>query len=178
LPQAAPDRYPDYHFLFIAPNLGADYLFDAARVYWDRFRPTVIVNFDLLVYIPPGRTVIVTALVLRDTAAQTGVDLARFRLDAYFDPIVRDTLEETTSVLNQRAGLAQPFGLPILSPTLTPPPLDVPIPTPILPPEVRGFATYTPSPDPSIPPTPTSTPDSSQPTPAPLQPTPGSVIGG
>lgn len=167
--QASPDQYPDFHFLFIAPNLGVEWLFDAARLYWDRFRPTVISNFDLLIFLPTDRTVIVTALMMRDYAPQAGVDLSRNRPDAYFDPVVRDTFEEVQAVLDQRAMLAQPFGVPIREATLTPPPLDVAIPTPALPVQPRTYATVTP--------TPAALPTNETPA-APIQPTPGSVIGG
>lgn len=173
----SPDQYPDFHFLFIAPNLGVEWLFDAARAYWDRFRPTVISSFDLLSFLPTDRTVIVTGLMMRDLAAQAGVQLSRSRPDAYFDPIVRNTIEEAQGVLDQRALLAQPFGVPIREATLTPPPLDVVIPTPALPIQPRGYSTVTPTP--TITPTPTApelpTPES---TPAPVRPTPGSIFGG
>jgi hypothetical protein len=169
LAQATPDQYPDYHFLFIASNVGVEWFFDAARLYWDRFRPTVINNFDFLSFIPTDRTVIVTAIMQRDYAPQAGVDLSRNRIDAYFDPVVRDTIEEVQAVLDQRAALAQPFGVPIREATLTPPPLDITIPTPALPLQPRGDET------PTLSPTPLPTGGS---TPAPIQPTPGSIFGG
>ncbi|MCK6581000.1 MAG: hypothetical protein L6Q98_23145 [Anaerolineae bacterium] len=174
MPQATPtpDQYPDFHFLFIAPHLGAEWFFDAARLYWDRYRPTVISGFDFLSFVPPDRSVIVTAVMLRDYAARAGVDLARIRPSAYFDAVVRETFEETQRVLDQRAQLAQPFGVPIREATLTPFPLDFAIPTPMLPLQDAGFVTATPSPQ--TPPT----ADPGQPTPAPLQPTPGSILGG
>src|SRR5215475_8263612 len=88
--QARPDQYPDYHFLLIAPNLGAEWLFDAARSYWDRYRPTIVNNFDFVLLIPTEKTVIVTVVARRDTAAQMGVQLAQDLPDAYFDPVVFD----------------------------------------------------------------------------------------
>lgn len=173
-----PDQYPDYHFLFIAPNLGAEWLFDAARHYWERYRPTVLNNFDFLSFIPADRTIIVTAVMMRDYAPRAGVDLGRIRPAAYFDTVVYDTIEEAQRVLDQRAMLVQPFGVPIREATLTPVPLDFAIPTPILPMQDRGFATFTPTPDPNATPTPLPTPDPSTPTQAPIQPTPGSILGG
>lgn len=170
-PTPSPDQYPDFHFLFIAPNLGVEWFFDAARQYWDRFRPTVISNFDFLSFVPPNRAVIVTAIMMRDYGARAGVDLARVRPSAYFDAIVRDTYEETKQVLDQRAMLAQPFGVPIREATLTPAPLDFPIPTPIST-QNSGFITATPSP--AVPPT----RDPAQPAPSPVEPTPGSILGG
>src|SRR2546421_419839 len=76
---------PDYHFLLIAPNLGAEWLFDAARNYWNRFRPTVISDLSFVRLIPGNYTVAVTAIAQKDTAPQIGVDLAQVRGDALFD---------------------------------------------------------------------------------------------
>ena len=58
--QAKPDQYPDFHFLLISPNLGAEWLFDAARVYWDRYRPTIVSDFNFVLLIPREQTVAVT----------------------------------------------------------------------------------------------------------------------
>jgi len=173
--QASPDTYPDLHFLYIARNIPADWFFDAARAYWDRFRPTVISNFDLLSILPSDRTIIVTALVMRDSAAVAGVDLARSRPDVYFDAIVRDSFEEASITFAQRVGLNQPFGVPLLD--STPPPTDAAIPTPMLPIQPRNYVTVTP---PAAAPAAPVTPEAPTvvPTPAPIQPTPGSIIGG
>lgn len=165
MPQALPDRYPDYHFLFIARNVPVAWFFDAARPYWERYRPTVLANFDLLAFVPAGRTVIVTALVMRDTGAIIGVDLARNRPDAYYDPIIQEAIEGVQTVFAQRVGLNQPFGVPLADATA--PPTDASIPTPMLPTQPRTFITATPAP------AQTATP---APRPAPLQPTPGVVI--
>jgi hypothetical protein len=35
---------PNYHFMLFAPNLGGEYFFEAARAYWDTFRPIVIAD--------------------------------------------------------------------------------------------------------------------------------------
>ena len=48
----SPDTLPNYHFLLIAPNLGAEWFFDAARAYWERFRPIVVSDLELVRLIP------------------------------------------------------------------------------------------------------------------------------
>jgi hypothetical protein len=172
-------RLPDYHFLFIAPDLGAEWLFDASREYWNRFRPTIISAFDLVSYVPEDASAAVTVVARRDTIDTIGVSLAQIAPRAFYDPIVHDTFEAMQSALDQRAILNQPFGVP-LEPTAPPggeiqlapgSVLDAP---PTRPP--GGFITQTPTP-PFAPPTP-APPDSVAPPAPTVQPTPGSLIGG
>ncbi len=104
--QAKPDQYPDFHFLLISPNLGAEWLFDAARVYWDRYRPTIVSDFNFVLLIPHEHTVAVTLIARRDTAAQFGVELAQINPDAYFDPVVNDLFDDTKQLTRR----ARPLG--------------------------------------------------------------------
>ncbi len=183
---------PEYHFLMFAPNLGAEYFFDAARNYWNTFQPIVIDDFGFLNYLPPLVTVSVTVVAMRDTAAQIGVQLGQAAPYAYYDPVVYDTFEETRAELNRRAQLNQPFGVPLGIGSATSTPF---IPTPWLPTRSPGFITATPSPDVSTPAaelTAESTPEvtvettetvSPSPTPTTMSPgqvinTPGPAIGG
>ena len=183
--QARPDQYPDFHFLLIAPNLGAEWLFDAARVYWDRYRPTIINDFEFVKLIPTEKTIIVTVIARRDTVSQLGVQLSQALPNAFFDPVVFDRFEDTRKALSDRAVQNTPFGVAISQPTPTLDPNAPIIPTPRLFPTnpPAGFITEAPpSPQPS--PTPSETlppqlspvpPDGSQG--QPLSPTPGSVVG-
>lgn len=179
-----PDTLPNYHFLLMAPNLGAEWLFDAAREYWTRFRPIIVTDLELVRLIPKGYTIIVTLVARRDTAQQWGVWLAQNVPDALLDGVVYDAFEQTRTALNQRAQTNEPFGVP-LKPTPTP---QVPIsPTPgsliggpveVIPPTRApgGFITQTPTPnvaEPAAAPTlPPSTPGQ------PVYPTPGPITGG
>lgn len=183
--QATPETYPDFHFLLIAPNLGAEWLFDAARRYWERYRPTVIEDYDFIPLIPPDRTITVTVVARRDSAPALGVELMRIRPDAYYDPVVRDTFEETKAELMRRADESQPFGVPIVQPTPTLDPNAPFIPTPRLLPTrpPAGFVTATPSPASPATPDATETPlppsfTPNENAPAPVQPTRGPITGG
>ncbi len=178
----SPDTTPNYHFLLIAPGLGAEWLFDAAREYWTRFRPIVVSDLELVRLIPKGYTIIVTLVARRDTAKQWGVWLAQNVPDALMDSIVYDLFDQTRNALNQRAQVNEPFGVP-LKPTPTP---EIPIsPTPgsllaqpAAPPTRApgGFITQTPTPNVEAPPAqPTLPPE----TPGqPVYPTPGPITGG
>ncbi len=158
---------PTYHFLLIAPNLGSEWLFDAARLYWETFRPTVVTDFVLLQMIPPQYSIGVTLIARRDLIGFLGAQLGQTAPTARLDPIVYDYPEDAQLTLDGRARLNQPFGVPLPPPaTLVPPPTLTPTPgeppPPTRPP--GGFITQTPTPDP-------------QATPAPIQPTPGAITG-
>jgi hypothetical protein len=178
----SPDTLPDYHFLLVASGLGAEWLFDAGREYWSRFRPIVVTDLELVRLIPKGYSIIVTLVARRDTATQWGVWLAQNVPDALLDGVVNDMFEQTRNALNQRAATNQPFGVP-LKPTPTP---VAPIsPTPgslignaVIPPTraAGGFITQTPTPNVEAPPAaPTLPPE----TPGqPIYPTPGPITSG
>jgi hypothetical protein len=178
--QPRPDQPPDYHFLLVAPNLGAEWLFDAARAYWERFRPMVVSDLELARLLPPERSIIVTAIARRDTIAELGVTAAQAVPHALFDPVVYDLFDDMKNALTTRATLNQPFGVPLVPTPSAPPPItptpgaiisSAPEPTltalPTRPP--AGFITATPQPDA---PPPTDTPT------GPLYPTPGPITGG
>ncbi len=171
--QARPDLYPEFHFLMIAPNLGAEWLFDAARAYWDRYRPTILNDFDFVILVPADRSVIVTVIARRDTASQLGVDLAQANPNAYYDSVVYDLFDDAKQALNQRVQSGQPFGVPLTSPTPTysgSPPVFIPTPRlqPTNPP--AGFVTEPPPTTPAPPPGPNGA--------SPISVTPGPVVGG
>ncbi len=174
---------PDYHFLYIDPNLGAEWLFDAARTYWDSFRPTVLTDFAFLRLIPEGKTVVVTVVTRRDHLDQIGVELAQARPDAVYDPISQDDFAAMRTALNQRAfnrleyggtpAPTQPVGQQV---NATPGSvLGGPAPTRA----PGGFITQTPTPEPTdATPAPLPTqPATSGPASQPIEPTPGSLLG-
>lgn len=165
-----PNRLPNYHFLLIAPNLGAEWLFDAARAYWERFRPTVVSDLRLVALVPNRFTVSVTVVARRDMAAQFGVELARIRADALFDAVVYDYFDDARLALNGRAELGQPFGVPLATPVAAPLPPPITVTPGALPSqEASGFITQTPTPPPT--PLPTGVPQD------PISPTPGPISG-
>jgi hypothetical protein len=167
--QTRPDVYPEYDFLLVAPNLGAEWLFDAARAYWERYRPTIITDLEFVRLIPQERTIVVTVIALRDMASQLGVQLAQINPNAYYDPVVYTLFDDARAALEQRVNTNQPFGVPMQSSLPTPDPNATAIPTPRLVPTnpPAGFVTMAP---------PTAQPGEQEPTP--LVPTPGPITGG
>ncbi|MCA9904525.1 MAG: hypothetical protein KC547_11760 [Anaerolineae bacterium] len=173
-----PDILPEYHFLMIAPGLGAEWLFDTARAYFDRFRPTIIPDLGFVQLVPTDRRIAVTTIARRDVAPTLGVQLGQLRPNALYDPIVHDTAPEVREVLDQRAATNQPFGVPLALPTQDTSSLLPSIPTPMVPTQPgEGWVTVTPTPSPT-PTQPASEPTQPGATIPPVQPTPGSLIGG
>lgn len=180
--QPSPDTIPVYHFLLVASNLGAEWLFDAARAYWERFRPIVISDMNLARLLPPEDSAAVTLIARRDTVAQWGVTVAQAMPAALFDPVVYDSFDDMKQALNTRAALNQPFGVPLAATPTSPPPVTVtpgsilggpPPAQPTRPP--AGFVTETPLPDQPASPPDTPTPDAPS---GPVYPTPGPITGG
>src|SRR5258708_2035087 len=102
----------DYHFLYIDPSLDADWLFVAARRYWERFRPMVIYDLDLVGYVQPGRSIAITTLARRDMAKSVKALVTKRYPRVRHDPLVYDDVTEMKLTLDGRAELAQRFGLP------------------------------------------------------------------
>jgi hypothetical protein len=146
---------PDYHFLLVAPNLGAEWLFAGARTYWQTFRPTIISDFELLSLIPLRFSLAVTVVARRDIVDHYREQLTQVAPRALFDPVVYDYVEDVQLTLDGRAQLYQPFGVPVpptATPTITPLPSNTPGPAPTEgAPSTRepsGFITQTPPPTP------------------------------
>lgn len=102
----------DYYFLYLGSGMSGDWLFIAARNYWLTFRPNVILTLDLVVFVPPRRSVAITSLARRDTAPTIRSDIAKRFPTAYHDPLVYDFLDEMQLTLDGRAALNQRFGKP------------------------------------------------------------------
>lgn len=160
---------PDYHFLLIAPNLGAEWLY-AVRNYWGQFRPTLTSDFPIIQLVPAGYTIAVTVVCRRDMRDFYDTRLRDQVPRALIDFMVYEFVEDVQLALDGRAELNQPLGVPV-PPTATPPPSPTPEGTPALP-STRppaGFITQTPgnppvlpttTPQPSSTPPPTNTPAS------------------
>jgi hypothetical protein len=102
----------DYHFLYIDPALGAEWLFNAAPQYWARFRPIVINSLDLVAFASRRSQVALTILARRDFAPDVIAEAKKRFPRAYHDPLVYDVARDLALTLNGRAKLEQPFGLP------------------------------------------------------------------
>jgi hypothetical protein len=167
---------PDFHFLLIASNLGAEWFFEAARDYWERFQPTVISDLGLVSLLPEDVSIAVTVIARRDRIAQIGVDLSKIAPDALFDPVVHDFLEDTQQALIGRAQRNEPFGVPLI-PTATPTPGPTSPPVYPTPGPIGVPAAATATPTPNVPPAQEDLDDAGPPS-TPLFPTPGPITGG
>lgn len=105
---------PDYHFLYIDPTYNGDWLFNAAHKYWDRFRPIVIYDLELVSYVyPPGRRwIALTSLTRRDLAPALAEKIKTDFPRIIHDPLVYDFVEEMKLTLDGRAYFGQRFGVP------------------------------------------------------------------
>ncbi|GAB4576242.1 MAG: hypothetical protein Kow0077_31730 [Anaerolineae bacterium] len=114
--QAAPAN-PDFHFLCFAPGL-EHWIFRAAQRYWNAYRPILYSmqspeDVSLITYaLGGGRTVAVTLVMRRDTAAAVRSAVTARLADVYLDPLVYDTPTDLQLTLNARVEFNQRFGVP------------------------------------------------------------------
>lgn len=136
-----PPPSPDFHFLLFAPGLGETWFFRAARRYWYVFRPIAHSmaapdDLDLVGYpVEEGRTVAITLVARRDTAAAVRAAISQRFPNVYLDPLVYDTADDLALTLNGRADAGQRFGVPTGEtggPTATPRAPIQPTPGPII----------------------------------------------
>jgi hypothetical protein len=101
---------PDQHWLILAPGLQADWFFQAARRYWQTFRPTVLTDWDLISILPPSVSLGVTVLARTDTIDYVTEQIQDVWPNVLFDPVVADTLTDMQAELDRRATYQQRFG--------------------------------------------------------------------
>ncbi len=101
---------PDFHFIVMAPGLQSNWFFVAARRYWQRFRPSVVDDINLIGFIPPERTIAITTLARYDTADFLRTQIQQHFPDARHDELIYDTIEEAQAALDARAASGQRFG--------------------------------------------------------------------
>ncbi len=101
---------PDLHWLILAPGLQADWFFQAARRYWQTFRPTVLTDWNLIGQLPFGKSLAVTVLARSDTADYMDQAIHQTWPNVFYDPVVFDTLAEMQEELERRATYKKRFG--------------------------------------------------------------------
>jgi len=101
---------PDYHWLILAPGLQADWFFQAARSYWQTFRPTVMPTWNLIGLIPSNKSLAVTVLARSDTVDYVNQRIRDTYPNVIYDPVVFDTLHEMQAELDRRAAENKRFG--------------------------------------------------------------------
>ncbi len=101
---------PDLHWVILAPGLQADWFFQAARRYWQTFRPTVLPDWDLITFVPNTRSLAVTVLARSDTAEYVAQQIGERWPNVRLDAVVFDTLPEMQAELDRRANYQKRFG--------------------------------------------------------------------
>lgn len=101
---------PEFHFMVLAPGLQAAWFFTAARRYWQRFRPIVLEDMDLIGVIPADRSIAITTLARTDTAPFLRERVQQDFPHALHDELVRDSLDEMRALLDSRAEAGLRFG--------------------------------------------------------------------
>lgn len=101
---------PDIHLLALGGGLTADWLLDTARAYYDRFRPVVTVQLDLIQYIPSSASVAVTLVAPPEQASAVSESLRALYPNLWVDIIPADDLDLVRATLDTRAQRSLRFG--------------------------------------------------------------------
>ncbi|MCB9438206.1 MAG: hypothetical protein H6673_14615 [Anaerolineales bacterium] len=102
-----------YHFLYFAPNLSAAWFTQAARRYWQAYRPMVLYDLTFVAYVPLNNQIIITSIARSDSAALIRDQLAQELPHVIHDPLVYDFLDDVQLTLDARVETNQPFGVPV-----------------------------------------------------------------
>jgi len=101
---------PDYHWLILAPGLQADWFFQAAKRYWQAFRPTVLTDWNTIQLLPGTKSLAVTVLARSDTVDYMNQVIRDAWPNVYYDPLVYDNLNQMKAELDRRATEQRRFG--------------------------------------------------------------------
>jgi hypothetical protein len=101
---------PDFHWLILAPGLQAEWFFQAARRYWQSFRPTLMTDWDMIGYLPRKKSLAVTVLARPDTIDYLDANIRDEWPNVFYDPIVADDLAAMQAELDRRADAQRRFG--------------------------------------------------------------------
>jgi hypothetical protein len=101
---------PELHWLILAPGLQADWFFQAARRYWQTFRPAVLTDWRMIGHLPFSKTLGVTVLARSDTADYMSRAIHETWPNVRYDPLVYDSLAEMQAELDRRATYQQRYG--------------------------------------------------------------------
>ena len=101
---------PDYHWLLLAPGLQSEWFFQAARRYWQTFRPIVLTDWNLIQTLPGTKSLAVTILARSDTIDYMNQVIRDAWPNVYYDPVVYDGLDQMKAELDRRANEQRRFG--------------------------------------------------------------------
>jgi hypothetical protein len=101
---------PDYHFIVLSPDFDASWLFTSAHDYWDRFRPALVTNIDLVGIVPGTKSLAVTALCTPAQANALAKSILALGPNVYLDLLAPATPDELIATLTTRVASGRRFG--------------------------------------------------------------------
>jgi len=101
---------PEFHFMVLAPGIDKEWFFDIARVYWDRFKPTLMTVYDFINFLPKSSSLAVTVITTPDMVDLMNKQIAVRWPNIYMDLIVANTPNEVEDLLNSRVAAGRRFG--------------------------------------------------------------------
>jgi hypothetical protein len=101
---------PDLHWLILYPEFNTETFLNAAKDYWEKYRPTILFNLDLIAQIPSSKSLAVTLIsppnrvdAFKQAVKDRGVYI-------YVDSIGVDTADQLTGIFIDRLKNDARFG--------------------------------------------------------------------
>jgi hypothetical protein len=101
---------PEFHFMMLAPGIDQEWFFEIARVYWDRFKPTLMTVYEFINFLPKSSSLAVTVITTPEMVDLMNRQIAVRWPNVYMDMIVASTPREVEDLLNSRVAVGRRFG--------------------------------------------------------------------
>jgi len=100
----------DYHFIILAPGIEPEWFFTIARVYWERFKPTLMTIYDFINFLPDDNSLAATIITTPDKVDLMNDQIAKRWTNVYMDMIVVSETRQLEELLNSRVAVGRRFG--------------------------------------------------------------------
>jgi hypothetical protein len=100
---------PQFHVLLLTGNLPQEWLFDAARRYWDQFRPLILPDISLLAMFPDSARLYITVLTTPESAGMARASVRAVLPGSQVNLVLAPSSEVLQEELDHRAKAGTPF---------------------------------------------------------------------
>ena len=101
---------PDYHFWLLSPDLPPDWLFQSGLPYWERFKPVLLHQPELIQRMPYNQSLAVTVIASPAQAPAMNAAIRDRWPNIWYDLVVVESATALADVLAQRVAAGRRFG--------------------------------------------------------------------
>jgi hypothetical protein len=101
---------PDMHWLILYPEFNTETFLNAARDYWEKYRPTVLFSMDMITQIPNSKSLAVTLIAPPNRVEPFRQAIRDRGIHIFIDAIGVDTADQLTGIFIDRLKNDNRFG--------------------------------------------------------------------